>query len=92
MRKTKMGCNCKSGKPQKMNNLDSIDHLKLAINVFKEVIEGKDIQTLNDLDKIQIMDAYRSLYPNASASPSLDDAINAISVAINLYQTKYVRK
>lgn len=75
-----------------MNNLDSIDHLKLAINVFKEVIEGKDIQTLNDLDKIQIMDAYRSLYPNASASPSLDDAINAISVAINLYQTKYVRK
>lgn len=87
-----MGCNCKSGKVQKLNNLQSIDHLKLAVEVYDEVIKDRDTSTFNDLDKVQIMDVYKSLYPNATGIPSLEEAINAIMSAINIYQQKYVRK
>ena len=87
-----MGCNCKGGKKQITNNLDSPDHIQVGKNVFNSIISQKTIEDLNDLDKIEIMGAYATLYPNSSAQPSIGDAINQIKTAIELYDVKYRRR
>ena len=85
-------CNCKGGKKQITNNLDSPDHIQVGKNVFNSIISQKSIEDLNDLDKIEIMGAYATLYPNSSATPSIGDAINQIKTAIELYDVKYTRR
>jgi hypothetical protein len=50
------------------------------------------IEDLNDLDKIEIMSAYGTLYPNSSATPSVEDAVNQIKTAIELFDVKYTRR
>ena len=85
-------CNCKGGKKQITNNLDSPDHIQVGKNVFNSIISKKMIEDLNDLDKIEIMSAYGTLYPNSSATPSIEDAINQIKTAIELYDVKYKRR
>ena len=85
-------CNCKKGKKQITNNLDSPDHIQVGKNVFNSIISQKTIEDLNDLDKIEIMTAYATLYPNASATPSIEDAINQIKIAIELFDVKYTRR
>ena len=85
-------CNCKCGKKQITNNLDSPDHIQVGKNVFNSIISQKTIEDLNDLDKIEIMGAYATLYPNSSATPSIGDAINQIKTAIELYDVKYRRR
>ena len=85
-------CNCKGGKKQITNNLDSPDHIQVGKNVFNSIISQKTIEDLNDLDKIEIMGAYATLYPNSSATPSIGDAINQIKTAIELYDVKYTRR
>ena len=85
-------CNCKGGKKQITNNLDSPDHIQVGKNVFNSIISKKMIEDLNDLDKIEIMGAYATLYPNSSATPSIGDAINQIKTAIELYDVKYTRR
>ena len=87
-----MGCNCKGGKKQVTNNLDSPDHIQVGKSVFNSIISQKTIEDLNDLDKIEIMGAYGTLYPNSSATPSIGDAINQIKTAIELFDVKYSRK
>jgi len=86
-----MGCNCKrGGKP--MNNLSSPDHIQIAKDVFSRIISQKTIEDLTDLDKVEIMGAFASLYVNASSTPSVENAINEIKVGIELYDVKYKRR
>jgi len=61
-------------------------------NVFNSIISQKSIEDLNDLDKIEIINAYGTLYPNSSATPSIEDAINHIKTAIELFDVKYTRR
>jgi len=61
-------------------------------SVFNSIISQKSIEDFNDLDKIEIMGAYATLYPNSSATPSIGDAINQIKTAIELYDVKYRRR
>ena len=75
-----------------INNLDSPDHIQVGKSVFNSIISQKSIEDLNDLDKIEIMGAYATLYPNSSATPSIGDAINQIKTAIELFDVKYSRK
>ena len=85
-------CNCKGGKKQITNNLDSQDHIQVGKNFFNSIISKKTIEDLDDLDKIEIMSAYGTLYPNSSAQPSIEDAINQIKTAIELFDVKYTRR
>jgi hypothetical protein len=87
-----MGCNCKKGTKQITNNLDNPDHIQNAKQVVESIINVKDIQTLNDLDIIEIMGAYYGLYPSSSIKPSVEDAINQIKIGIEIYGTKYTRR
>ncbi len=75
-----------------MNNTLSSDHVQIAKDVFSRIISQKTIEDLTDLDKVEIMGAYATLYPNASATPSLENAINEIKIGIELYDTKYRRR
>jgi hypothetical protein len=40
------------------------------------------------LDKIEIIGAYSTLYPNAQTTPSVADAIEHIKIGIELYDDK----
>jgi predicted nucleic acid-binding protein len=50
-----MGCNCKSGKSKPLNNLQSVDHMNLAREVYNTVITQKEIEEqkkkINELRK-----------------------------------------
>ena len=83
-------CNCKGSK-RVINNLDSPDHIRNAQEVYDRVILGKDTSTFTDLDIIEIMGAFKSLYPNSSATPNVDSAINEIKTGIEVYNVKYRR-
>ena len=87
-----MGCNCKGGKKQVMNNLDNPDNIANAKQVVESIINVKTIEDLNDLDKIEIMGAYYGLYPSSSIKPTVEDAINQIKIGIEIYGTKYTRR
>ena len=84
-------CNCQGGKKQVINNLDSPDHVGLAKDVFKSIISGKDVTTFNQLDLIEISNAYLSLYPNVKGTPTVDEMIGGIKQGIELYDVKYRR-
>jgi len=85
-----MGCNCKRGKGT-LNNLNNIDYINQAKYIVETIIDAKPREELTDLDKVEIMGVYSLLYPNASAVPGLDDAINNIKIGIDLYGRKYKR-
>jgi hypothetical protein len=85
------GCNCKRGKGT-LNNVNNPDYIQIAQEVFNRVISGKEIQDLNDLDKVEIMGVYSSLYPNSSGTPSIESAIEHIKVGIEMFNTKYGRR
>jgi len=87
-----MGCNCKGGRKQVVNNLDNPDHIQNAKNIVESIISVKDTQDLTDLDKIEIMGAYYGLYTSSSIKPSVEDAINQIKIGIEIYGTKYTRR
>ena len=86
-----MGCNCKRG-DRKLNNINSPDHIQVAQEVYNRVIQGRDIEDLTDIDKIEIMGAYSSLYPNSSGTPSIADAIENIKIGIEMYNVRYTRR
>lgn len=77
-----MGCNCKSGKKQVLNNLNSTDHIKAAKEVFDTIISVKEITQYDDYDKMEINNTFKSLYPNAKTTPSTDNAVENIKHAI----------
>lgn len=87
-----MGCNCKGGKKQVINNLDNPDHIQNAKQVVETIISVKEIQDLNELDIIEIMGSYYGLYPSSSIKPTVEDAINQIKIGIEIYGTKYTRR
>ena len=85
-----MGCNCKGGKSQILNNLDSQDHIEFAREIYERVVEeGKEY---TDLDKIEIVSAYSTLYPNSKTIPTIDECIEQIRIGIDLYDNKNRKK
>ena len=85
-----MGCNCKGkGGKQVINNLNSYDHLVVANNTLNDIINKKDFNEYDDLDKLEIMSCYSLLYPNSSVSPGIDDAIIKIKDAVEYGKIKY---
>ena len=84
-----MGCNCKGkGKSQVMNNLDNVDVINYAKQIYQNIILPNTTGEYSDLDKIEIIGAYSSLYPNAKTTPSVADAIEHIKIGIELYDDK----
>lgn len=88
-----MGCNCKkSGAKQIVNNLNSPDHIAYAKEVYNRVILYNTTKEFNDLDKVEIIGAYSTLYPSSSQTPTIEDAINKIKEGIELFDVKYGRR
>lgn len=77
-----MGCNCKGGNKQILNNLDSKDHLNLAYEVYRDVIKKKTIEEMDELDQKQIMFGFYSLYPNAKGEVTIEHGINTIKSSL----------
>lgn len=86
-----MSCNCKRGKGT-LNNLNNPDYIQIAQEVYNRVILGKTIEDLTDLDKIEIMGAYTSLYPNSKGTPTIESAIEHIRVGIEMFNQKYGKR
>jgi len=82
-----MGCNCKK-KPQVINNVYNVDVVNYAKDIYNNIISTKTMEEYTDVDKVEIMSAYASLYPASSITPSLDEAINQIKIGINLYEVR----
>jgi hypothetical protein len=80
-----MGCRCKGGK---LNNLDSLDHLKLASDVYNSVVLSKDLSQLDEFDQMEIFSTYAQLYPNQKIKPTLEQAIGQLKEAHERYTQK----
>jgi hypothetical protein len=87
-----MGCNCGKGKTQRINNLKSKEHLKLAVEIYDTLINVKPSTEYTDLDWLELYSVYNSLYPNSSQQPSKEDCIEKIKQARNLYLTNYKKR
>ena len=83
--------NCKKGRKQVVNNLDSPDHVNNAREVFRTIILDKGISDFTDYDKIEINMAYLSLYPNVKGEPTIEEMVGGIKQGIELYDVKYRR-
>jgi hypothetical protein len=86
-----MGCNCKKSTKQVLNNVYNVDVVNYAKEIYERVLLSKTIEELNDVDKIEIMGAYASLYPASSVTPTMEDAINQIRIGIELYAIRTKR-
>lgn len=80
-----MGCNCKGGK---LNNLESLDHLKLASEVYSISVLGKDISDVDEFDQVEIFSTYAQLYPNQKIKPTLQQATGQLKLAHERYTQK----
>ena len=72
-----MGCNCKSGKVQKLNNLDSNDHLQVAFEAYEQV-KQKAFEEFDEGDVKMVISAFYSVYPNAKGDITFEHATNVI--------------
>ena len=82
-------CNCKgNGKKSNLNNLNNIDFINYAKQIQNDVIIGKTLEQYSDLDRVEIISAYSSLYPNSSVIPGIEDAIRNIKDAIEQFNNK----
>jgi hypothetical protein len=87
------GCNCKGkGTKQITNRLDSPDHIQYGKDVYNRVVLNNTTQEFSDMDKIEIIGAYSTLYPASSQTPTIEDAINKIKEGIELFDVKYTRR
>lgn len=85
-----MSCNCKSGKTQKLNNLDSQDHLNVVFDTYKEILQDREEgKPYDELEARQLIAAFFSAYPNASGTVTADHAASTIK---NIYNQYYGRK
>lgn len=82
-----MGCNCKR-KTQILNYEDSKDHINLIENTLRDIFSTSDRETLTDLDKIQLVSVYESVYPNSKVKPEPKDIINILEGVINKFYTR----
>ena len=80
-----MGCNCGHSKAKKLNNLDSLDHLKLAFEVEKNILSVKELDQYDDFDTQEIFSAYNQLFPNQRIKPTLDQAVGQLRIASERY-------
>jgi hypothetical protein len=87
-----MGCNCKGGKLQVLNNLDSQDHIEFAREIYERVVVPNETGEYSDLDKIEIVSAYSTLYPNSKTISTIDESIEQIRIGIDLYDNKNRKK
>jgi hypothetical protein len=87
-----MGCNCKGGKPQVMNFVDSPDHIAYSKEIYERVVVPNTTGQYTDLDKIEIIGAFSTLYPNASTTPTIADAIQQIRIGVELYDNKQQKR
>jgi hypothetical protein len=78
-------CNCKSGKEQKLNNLDSNDHLQVAFDAYNDVVKVKEASDYDDADKAIVMSAFYSVYPNAKGEVTVEHAASTIQNTYELY-------
>ena len=82
-----MGCNC--GKRAKaLNNLDSVDHLKLASDVYVNLISKKIKEEYDNFDNQEVISTYKQLFPNQRMEVTLDQAIYSVTEAHNRYISK----
>lgn len=82
---TEVGCNCKR-KNQVLNNLKSKEHLKIAHDVYVDIIQGKENRyDMDNIDLIQLHPVYDQLYPNSSQRPSTNDLVDKITDGYNRY-------
>ena len=86
-------CNCKgNGKQQVINNVYNIDVVNYAKEIDTRIISAKNVSDYTDVDKVEVMGAYASLYPASSVTPSIEEAINQIRIGIQLYDSKQQRR
>jgi hypothetical protein len=82
-----MPCNC-GKRPKKLNNLDSLDHLKLASDVYVNLISKKTKEEYDDFDKQEVIATYKQLFPNQRMEVTLDQAIYSVSEAHSRFISK----
>ena len=80
-----MGCNC-GKKPKKLNNLDSMDHLMVASQIYQDIVLNKPREEWDQFDERQLIIGYMTLYPNQKIDPTLDVAIQYLREAHLKYQ------
>jgi len=83
-----MGCNCKGGKEQILNNLNSRDHLNIAFMAYEDVVSKYDISGYTETDAHQVINAFYTIYPNFKTKVSIEEAASSIK---HVYQTQYGR-
>ena len=81
-------CNCKSGKEQKLNNLDSNDHLQVAFDAYNIVVKEKEVSEYDDTDKAIVMSAFYAVYPNAKGEVTVEHATLTIKGIYSQYHGK----
>jgi len=81
-------CGCKHGRAAKLNNLDSLDHLKLASDVYVNIVVEKEGQEYDSFDLQEIFSTYTQLYPNQRTKPTLEQAIGQLKFAWEQYTSK----
>lgn len=82
-------CGCKHGKTAKLNNLESLDHLKMASDVYTAVVLSKgEGQEYDSFDQQEVFSTYSQLYPNQKIKPTLEQAIGQLKFAHEQYQSK----
>lgn len=80
-------CNCKSGKEQKLNNLDSVDHLQIAFDVYNFHIKDKPVDyEYDEAEKNIFIETFRGIYPNVKVQVSYQHALETIK---NIYTQYY---
>ena len=83
-----MGCNCKGGKAQVINNLQSEDHILMAREIKERIIDQKAPGMFDEIETREVIGAFHSLYPNAKITPTIENAIHNINHAIQNYRKR----
>lgn len=62
-------CKC-GGKFKPINNLKNQQILQMVKEVYENLIQGKELSEISQLDWIEIYSVWNLLYPNSSGTPS----------------------
>lgn len=67
-------CNCKK-KFKPINNLKDQQVLKMVKESYDNLVVGRDIETLTQLDWMELFSMWNLLYPNSSGQPTQNKVI-----------------